>query len=518
MATGDKLATLDGLKSAYDSGKGMIAPDYANLTFPVTAGTYCIYGGALYYAKQDIASSEAWTAAHWQAAKVGQEVAELKSAIGTLSNLNTDDKTSTVAAINEVNGHFLDGIAEGVADWLDNHPEATTTVQDGSLTEAKFTDATKLKVLNNYVTPEMFGAKADGTTDDADAFESAMDSGKAVYIPAGVYYLSRPLDNPAKINIFGAGYSLTTIKLADSFLDNNIEDSIICDIGFTYTVYNNDVVVFENSLTRCVVERCTFNHFYAIFNDVKTCTVIRDNKFYGVLSYFCYSIIDSFVFGNYINAPKVTNPQTVCFSNTVAHTTISGNFIDFMYKVFNLAAPANMKTVTVTGNVFDVCYCIFYGMVNGVTFTGNTIANAHKSDNWDVSGNTEMNTTDWCVVKRQYGKAFTYSYLGGNSFLGASGNYRLDMYLVKSSSEAYPTTDVVIDESLPASKFDHRMYKSSNPRDTENVMIRPMLKRTVDSLPSAALTGNTTTFNHDEVIYNGDLYINVNGSWKQLSN
>lgn len=80
MATSDKLATLDGLKSAYDSGKGMIAPDYANLTFPVTAGTYCIYGGALYYAKQDIASSEAWTAAHWQAAKVGQEVAELKSA------------------------------------------------------------------------------------------------------------------------------------------------------------------------------------------------------------------------------------------------------------------------------------------------------------------------------------------------------------------------------------------------------------------------------------------------------
>jgi hypothetical protein len=87
MATGDKLATLDGLKSAYDSGKGMIAPDYANLTFPVTAGTYCIYGGALYYAKQDIASSEAWTAAHWQAAKVGQEVAELKSAIENISTV-----------------------------------------------------------------------------------------------------------------------------------------------------------------------------------------------------------------------------------------------------------------------------------------------------------------------------------------------------------------------------------------------------------------------------------------------
>ena len=28
-----------------------------------------------------------------------------------------------------------------VNDWLDSHPEATTTVQDGSLTEAKFSDA-----------------------------------------------------------------------------------------------------------------------------------------------------------------------------------------------------------------------------------------------------------------------------------------------------------------------------------------------------------------------------------------
>lgn len=93
MATGDKLATLDGLKSAYDSGKGMIAPDYANLTFPVTAGTYCIYGGALYYAKQDIASSEAWTAAHWQAAKVGQEVAELKSALNAIQVSALQDGT-----------------------------------------------------------------------------------------------------------------------------------------------------------------------------------------------------------------------------------------------------------------------------------------------------------------------------------------------------------------------------------------------------------------------------------------
>ena len=62
--------------------------------------------------------------------------------------------------------------AQAVSDWLDAHPEATTTVEDGSL------------VLNKikpgelpFVTPEMFGAKGDGIVDDTDAWQDAVDSG-----------------------------------------------------------------------------------------------------------------------------------------------------------------------------------------------------------------------------------------------------------------------------------------------------------------------------------------------------
>lgn len=40
-------------------------PDYGDLTFPVTAGTQCMHEGTYYTANQAIATSEEWTAAHW---------------------------------------------------------------------------------------------------------------------------------------------------------------------------------------------------------------------------------------------------------------------------------------------------------------------------------------------------------------------------------------------------------------------------------------------------------------------
>lgn len=79
--------------------------------------------------------------------------------------------------------------AQAVSDWLDAHPEATTTVQDGSLTEAKFSNALKLKTFKEYVTPQMFGAVGDGTTDDTTAFTNFVNASGLHLIPEGTYYI-----------------------------------------------------------------------------------------------------------------------------------------------------------------------------------------------------------------------------------------------------------------------------------------------------------------------------------------
>lgn len=110
-------------------------------------------------------------------------------------------------------------IEQAVTDWLEEHPEATTTVEDGSITEEKLAqniisqleDIDSLKEAIGRVTPEQFGAKGDGTTDDSEAVQDAVDAGKSVYFAAGkTYYIPTAINIDHDCHLFGG--EGTTIK------------------------------------------------------------------------------------------------------------------------------------------------------------------------------------------------------------------------------------------------------------------------------------------------------------------
>ena len=53
------------------------APDYSALTFPILEGTQCVMLGGYFYANQDIATTEAWTPAHWTQTSVAAQIATI---------------------------------------------------------------------------------------------------------------------------------------------------------------------------------------------------------------------------------------------------------------------------------------------------------------------------------------------------------------------------------------------------------------------------------------------------------
>ena len=99
--------------------------------------------------------------------KTDEEIASLKEDMDTLNQGGLQLKEDFIGK--QVNG------------WLDNHPEATTTVQDGVIGEQKISAEFLLWIKKEYVTPEMFGAVGNGVKDDTNAIQKMFDSGRMVY-------------------------------------------------------------------------------------------------------------------------------------------------------------------------------------------------------------------------------------------------------------------------------------------------------------------------------------------------
>lgn len=181
----DRLTTFPVLAMHIKSN----APVEGTETAPVTASQFEQFVEAVQDAAGSISDysydSEAWAVGKRGGVDVPStdETYHNNSKYWAEQNAGLSDEVADLKEdLQEAIDDFAVQTQEAVDNWLDAHPEATTTVEDGSLTEAKFTEALKLKTINDYVTPEMYGAVGDGVSDDTQAFVDACQSGKTVFV------------------------------------------------------------------------------------------------------------------------------------------------------------------------------------------------------------------------------------------------------------------------------------------------------------------------------------------------
>lgn len=109
--------------------------------------------------------------------------------------------------------HARDQVLAGLT-LAGNVTGATMVVADGTTTPRSISDR-----FADIINVKDFGAKGDGITDDTEAIQAALDSGKTVFIPCGVYVISDELEivtQGQRILGSGMGYGYESMFFAET--------------------------------------------------------------------------------------------------------------------------------------------------------------------------------------------------------------------------------------------------------------------------------------------------------------
>lgn len=296
---------------------------------------------------------------------------------------NMGEAQSDIEELKNFVNVFVADVDESVQAWLDDHPEATTTVQDGAITETKLAPALKLKTIKDYVTPEMFGAVGDGVTDDTQAFKNMLASGKdMIIIPDGNYYISDTLVFPTGKDVTCIGllvfHNVTTaVVLGNASINKfNIRSLRISSSSFDETSIGIKIIAciesnFSNLFANLfgtniyVSGESGANAYNTFINPIATRGKYNFKVYGPELSKHCN---ENYIFGGRLFAS----------SNTVRQMSIEGSAAS--WSVFGLSAEGAGECAVYC----DSAYCVF----NQIRTEGT----------WSVAGIVLGENSDRCRV------------------------------------------------------------------------------------------------------------------------
>lgn len=152
-----------------------------------------------------------------------------------MSNLVVDNLSTTDGAV-----------TVAVADLLTSDIQATSvTMADGRTLDAYASD---------FVSVKSFGAKGDGVFDDAPAITAALNSGKKIFFPAGVYICASSITTSNAVSIMGAGLTFTELRFTGATAGLNVI------LTTSYKAFNiSDVSITTTSIPSANLSALTIN-------------------------------------------------------------------------------------------------------------------------------------------------------------------------------------------------------------------------------------------------------------------
>lgn len=300
--------------------------------------------------------------------------------------------------LKKIDSEFDDKLNVSLEEYLNAHPELTTTVQDGAITEQKL----NAKLLNSLsdMTPQRYGAVGDGVTDDTAAFVSCINNanGRPVFVPPGTYVVNYANCGDGKaIYLLGIGNPTIIRSIAPDgndeaplFKFNNVPSAYISGITFnpqrddflvtaTTTKDLDNTVIEETEYeewidTACiyfyrggkniVIENCTFTNcsregIYCgkgEFADI----IVRNNKFKDTSA--CLWLRD----GTYENVTFEDNYCDGCRTMPV----------EFDNTVYNDVSSVIKNAVVRNNKFYNTCKCaVQFRAIDGLLIENNYYTN-----------------------------------------------------------------------------------------------------------------------------------------------
>lgn len=288
-----------------------------------------------------------------------------------------------------------------VNDWLDSHPEATTTVQDGSITVDKLAQDT-LDYIGSAANVRAYGAvERDASVNWQNLIDELALHSNCVDFSDGHWYINEAITFPSNIRcIVGNGCTIEiTSPIADDYFFNvqyqsvypffrmdgltfkcnyNVNSVIYIDQSNTAHIINCNLSRFKNTGIYCnqfgaVIENCLFETdqiasqtaYDTTGIKIKSDSIINGNKFFSLSKAIKVEGEFNTITSNYIWGGRDARRTFALYSTNTSNKST--------YKMQQ----------NITGNEFDCLDCCFYNI------GGNVLDNGFVYNNTDTqySGN-----------------------------------------------------------------------------------------------------------------------------------